>query len=75
MKKIREFLCTTHPGYLAFWTIMISVLIGQVVWMGWALVYAFIAFAVCCVVLGAIGYGLYKLIEWAQSHCKESEDE
>jgi hypothetical protein len=75
IKKIRKFLCTTHPGSLALGAVILGVLVWEFIVVGWELVLVFALGAGIFAGFGVIGFGLYKLIAWAQSYCKESEDE
>lgn len=74
LTKIKHFFCNADPVELAFWVIMIPVLGFIMYHVGFLYAAALIVFLVITLgILIGIGFGLYCLIKWAQSHCEDSD--
>jgi len=72
--RIKRFFCTADPRQLAFWSIIIIVLTVEVIILKlWVF---FIVAGTVLIFLGVLiglGYGLYRLIKWAQFYCQKDE--
>ena len=74
LTKIKHFFCEFDPATLAAWIVIVP-LVGYLLYdVGTFFVLAIIVLAfVLFGSLFGIGYGLYRLIKWAQSHCEDSD--
>ncbi len=75
MYKIKNFFCTTEPGWLAFYIIIGLILIGEALVIGFEFIAVVSIFAAAGTAVYGIGYGLYHLIKYLQTKCQADTDE